>query len=114
MLKEGAFDELFYAIRTISSGKTYLSPKLAKVVVDDYVRKLSDEDTSSISALTAREREVLQLLSEGNSTKEISRILDVSVKTIESYRSHLMAKLDVQSIAELTKIAIREGLTTLD
>jgi DNA-binding NarL/FixJ family response regulator len=114
MLKDCALDELIHAIKVIASNNTYLSPQLTRVIIDDYVNQLSNGDSSGISDLTARERGVLQLLSEGKSTKDAAYVLDVSVKTIETYRNRLMSKLNVQSIAELTKIAIREGLTTLE
>ena len=83
-------------------------------MVEDYVRKISKDTEPDSSVLTGREREVLQLLAEGNSTKEIASHLIVSVKTIETYRQHIMEKLDLHSIADLTKYAIRSGLTSLE
>jgi DNA-binding NarL/FixJ family response regulator len=87
---------------------------VAGVVVSDYVSRLPLAQEADGPALTPREREVLQLLAEGNSTKQIAGQLDVSVKTIETHRSRIMEKLDMRSIAELTKYAIREGLTSLE
>ena len=85
------------------------------VVVDDYVRKLQKTaDDGPASVLTPKEREVLQLLAEGNSTKQIAAALHVSAKTIETHRQNIMNKLEIRSVAELTKFAIREGLTSLD
>jgi DNA-binding NarL/FixJ family response regulator len=101
------------AIKTVLSNRIYLSPQLTNIVIGDYVSHLSADESSAISSLTAREREILQLMAEGNSVKEIAGILNLSAKTIETHRSHLMEKLNAKSIAELTKIAIREGLTSL-
>ena len=85
------------------------------VVVEDYVRRLSESDAETPAAgLTPKEREVLQLLAEGNTTKEIAAALFVSVKTIETHRQHIMQKLDIHSVAGLTKYAIRQGLTELE
>ncbi|MFH1719350.1 MAG: response regulator transcription factor [Planctomycetota bacterium] len=114
ILKECLFDELIQAIGVVTSGGRYLSPKIAEVVVDDYVKHLSNISDSPLSALTGREREVLQLVAEGKSTKEIAMELHVSTKTIEANRRQIMEKLDAHSIAELTKYAVREGLTTLE
>jgi len=114
LLKECASDELLRAIRTLLQGETYLSPKISSIVVKDLVKKQQGEIPSEIFSLSSREREVLQLLAEGKSMKEIAFTLDVSIKTVEAFRKRLMDKLKVNSIAELTKIAIREGLTSLD
>ncbi len=114
LLKECASDELLRAIRTIQQGETYLSPKISSIVVKGLVKQQHGEIPSEIFSLSSREREVLQLLAEGKSMKEIAFTLDVSIKTVEAFRKRLMDKLKVNSIAELTKIAIREGLTSLD
>lgn len=114
LLKECASDELLRAIRTLLQGETYLSPKISSIVVKDLVKQQKGESSSEIDSLSSREREVLQLLAEGKSMKEIAFTLDVSIKTVEAFRKRLMDKLKVNSIAELTKIAIREGLTSLD
>lgn len=113
ILKECLSDELVQAIRTVSSGGRYLSPCITDVVIDDYVKRLSTTPESRIATLTARERQVLQLLAEGKSTKQIALDLHVSSKTIEANRRRIMEKLDIHSIAELTKYAVREGLTSL-
>jgi DNA-binding NarL/FixJ family response regulator len=113
LLKESAFSELVNAIRVVVSNQTYLSPRIAGMVTEDYVHYLSATDSSVRSILTAREREVLQLLAEGKSTKQMAVQLHVSVKTIETHRQKIMDKLDIYSVAELTKYAIREGLTSL-
>jgi len=115
ILKECLFDELVEAIRTVSKGGIYLSPRITGVVVDDYIKHLSGAgERTGLSVLTEREREVLQLLAEGKSTKQIALQLHVSGKTIESNRRNIMDKLDINSVAELTKFAIREGLTSLE
>ncbi len=114
ILKECLFDELVQAIQAVAVGGRYLSPRIADVVVDDYVKRLSTTVDSPLSGLTGREREVLQLVAEGKSTKEIALELHVSTKTIEANRRQIMEKLDVHSVAELTKCAVREGLTTLE
>ena len=111
--KDSAFEELVQAIRTVQDGNIYLSPSAAGVVVDDYLRRSAPAEPSVFSALTAREREVLQLMSEGRNTKQIAMDLHVSIKTIETHRRQIMEKLGLYSVAELTKYAIREGLTTL-
>ncbi len=113
MLKDSAFTELVSAIRVLTSNQIYLSPPIASVVTEDYISKKTKAGFSIHSTLTSREREVLQLLAEGKSTKEISSSLNVSVKTIETHRKKIMEKLNIKSIAGLTKYAIREGLTTL-
>nr|WP_319775882.1 response regulator transcription factor [uncultured Sphaerochaeta sp.] len=114
LLKDGAFEELAGAIRAVANGQTYLSPAIAGAVIQDYLRRISEPDQSVFALLTPREREILQLLSEGKSTKEIASCLTVSVKTIETHRRRIMEKLDIHTIAELTKYAIREGLTSLE
>ncbi len=114
LLKDSAFDELAHAIRIIHEGKTYLSPGITGVLVEDYMEQLTGGGNSATSQLSAREREVLQLIAEGLATKDIAKRLEVSVKTIETHRHNIMNKLDIRSVAELTKYAIREGLTTLE
>jgi len=114
LLKDCAFEELALAIRTVVAGKTYLSPSISGVVVDDYLHRLSKADFSGLEVLTSREREVLQLLAEGKSTKQIALKLHISVKTVETHRRQIMNKLDIHTVAELTKYAIRKGLTSLE
>jgi DNA-binding NarL/FixJ family response regulator len=117
LLKDGAFEELATAIRSVVANKVYLSPRIANVVVDDYVHRTPGQaspETSAFARLTPREREVLQLMAEGRATKEIALDLKVSIKTVETHRRQIMEKLGIHSVAELTKYAIREGLTSLD
>lgn len=113
LLKDSAFEELAAAIQAVVSGQTYLSPKITDVVIKEYLHSQTRSEASVFTILTHREREVLQLLAEGKSTKEIAATLHVSVKTIETHRQQVMDKLDIHSVAELTKYAIREGLTSL-
>lgn len=114
LLKYCAFEELINAIKSVVTNQIYLSPKIADLVIKNFVRHLSKADLSVSSVLTNREREVLQLLAEGKSTKQIASALNVSTKTIEVYRQQIMNKLDIRSVAELTKYAIREGMTSLE
>jgi len=117
--KDCAFEELAAAIRAVAANRTYLSPTIVDVVIKDYFHQLQftqlrKNNTGVFSTLTSREREVTQLLAEGKTVKEIARHISLSVKTIETYRQHIMTKLNTHSIAELTKYALREGLTSLD
>jgi DNA-binding NarL/FixJ family response regulator len=114
ILKECLFDELVAAIRAVAAGGRYLSPRITEVVVDDYVKRLSSGAEAPSASLTSREREVLQLVAEGKSTKQIALELHVSTKTIEANRRQIMEKLGMHSVAELTKYAVREGLTALE
>lgn len=114
LLKDCAFEELIDAIRTVRNGQIYLSSRVAGVVVDEYLHNRPASEVSAYNLLSAREREVLQLLAEGNSTKSIAASLNVSTKTIETHRQQIMEKLNLHSVAELTKYAVKEGLTSLD
>ncbi len=114
LIKDSAFKELDRALRALAANQTYLCSKITRVVVKDYAEKLSLEEAATPAALTARQREVLQLLAEGRTTKQIADRLNVSVKTVETHRRNIMEKLNIFSIARLTKFAIREGLTSLD
>jgi DNA-binding NarL/FixJ family response regulator len=114
LLKDCAFEELVTAIQVVANKGTYLSPGIAGVVVKDYVHHLPQPDTSAFSILTDRQREVLQFLAEGKSTKQIASALNISIKTVETHIQNITKKLDIHNIAELTKYAIREGLTSLD
>ncbi|HHS50897.1 MAG TPA: response regulator transcription factor [candidate division Zixibacteria bacterium] len=114
LLKDCAFEELESAIRVVAVGMSYLSPSIAKVIVRDYINISSGESEAAPNDITHREREVLQLIAEGHSTKQIAFELGVSIKTIETHRRNIMKKLDATSIAELVKAGIRMGLTTLE
>jgi len=109
--KHSTFQELVSAIQNVIANRTYLGSQISGMVVEGYIHRLTEPDDSAYSILTAREREVLQLIAEGKSTKMIAKELFVSTKTVEWHRSQLMKKLKMQSVAELVKYAINEGLT---
>lgn len=113
LLKECAVEELITALRSVSRKALYLSQRLAGDIVRDYINLVSADEFLTSPVLTPREREVLQLIAEGKSTKEIAHSLNVSVKTIETHRRQIMDKLGITSVAALTKYAIKEGLTFL-
>jgi len=113
LVKQCALDELFIAIKTVMKGQTYLSPCISGVVVEYILRNKLKTEATVFSTLTDREREVLQLMAEGRTSKEIATHLNLSVKTIETHRMNIMEKLNIHTVAELTKYAIREGLTSL-
>jgi DNA-binding NarL/FixJ family response regulator len=112
MLKDCAFKDLAKAIRVVMSHKTYLSHEIADIVVKDYLSSNQPIESSAFYLLSPREREVLQLIAEGKTSGQMAESLHVSVKTIESHRQQIMVKLKIKSVAELTKYAIREGLTS--
>lgn len=111
LLKDSATVELDLAISAVLQGKRYLSPGVSGGVLNDYVERLRSDDSTG-NALTPRQREVLTLIAEGQSTKEIARTLDLSVKTIETHRSQLMKQLDVHEVAGLVRFAMRSGLVS--
>ncbi len=113
LLKDSTSQELVLAIRTLAEDRTYLSPEVTGAVIKDFVGRRPEAEASVFSVLTGRQREVLQLTAEGMSTKDIAAQLKVSVKTVETHRHKTMTKLGVHSIAELTKYAVREGLTSI-
>jgi two-component system, NarL family, response regulator NreC len=114
LLKDCAFGELANAIQQVSTGNTYLSPKITDVVVKGYLNKSTDSSNKGGTLLTSREREILQLIAEGLTAKEIAAHVFLSIKTIETHRRNIMQKLNMRSTADLTKYAIREGLVSLD
>jgi len=117
ILKHCAFEELAHAIHTVLRNQVYLSPAIAGIVVQELAEPRTArgrKHASPFSSLTSREREVLQLIAEGHSAREIAQRLNLSVKTVETHRRQMMDKLGLRSVAELTKFAIREGLTSLD
>ena len=114
LLKDCAFIELASAIRQVTTGNTYLSPKIADVVVKGYLNKMSDSSHKDSVLLTSREREILQLIAEGLTAREIAQRVYLSIKTVETHRRNIMQKLNMRSIADLTRYAIQEGLVALD
>lgn len=114
LVKDCAGEELIGAIRTLASGGSYLCSKVTELVISDYAQHAAIAPSSAHATLSAREREVLQLIADGKNTKEIAFLLGISAKTVEVQRSSIMRKLDLHSIAELTKYALREGLTSME
>jgi DNA-binding NarL/FixJ family response regulator len=113
LLKDAATVELELAIMAVARGETYLSPAVSKHVISTYIRRVGGE-AGSLELLTPRQRETLQLVAQGKSTKEIARILHISVKTIETHRAQLMDRLDIHDVAGLVKFALRVGLVKND
>jgi DNA-binding NarL/FixJ family response regulator len=111
MLKDSATAELELALKAVMQGETYLSPPISRQVVEGYVQRVGAEQPASDN-LTPRQRQVLQLIAEGHSTKEIAHRLNLSVKTVETHRAQLMERLQIREIAGLVKYAIRHGLVT--
>lgn len=112
LLKDSAFAEIVEAIETIKQGEKYVDPKVASLLVDEYIQ--TSHGIAAKTQLTKRELEVVRMLANGKTSKEIALITETSVKTIDACRRRLMQKLGINSIAELVKYAIREGLTTVD
>ena len=110
LLKNAGAAELEKAITHVAAGETFLSPSISRQV-SDYIRRVGQEQTPA-DRLTPRQREILQLIAEGNTTKRIAQILNISVKTVETHRSQLMDQLDIHDIAGLVRYAIRLGLVT--
>jgi len=114
MLKECVFDDLVHAIKVIVAGQSYLSPQIATIVLEGITKdSIFDVVNGNHKTLTPRENQILQLLTEGNSAKQIASQLGLSVKTVEATRRQIMEKTEVDNLADLTKYAIREGLTTV-
>jgi DNA-binding NarL/FixJ family response regulator len=113
LLKGAAVSELEVAVTAVARGEMYLSPAVSKQVVDDYVGR-TGAVTGPLDALTPRQREILQLVAEGNTSKDIARRLALSVKTVEAHRAQIMVRLDVHDLARLVRFAVRVGLVTPD
>ncbi|MBW2108774.1 MAG: response regulator transcription factor [Deltaproteobacteria bacterium] len=111
VLKHCAVEELIQAVRAVTTGQTFLSPSVAHVVTSQFVRSGPKARGFGPCSLTAREREVLQLLSEGRSSKQIAATLHLSIRTVEGHRYRIMDKLKIHNLPGLTKFAIRNGLT---
>jgi len=114
VLKAGSFHELLEAIQSVMAGGTYLSPTVAGIVVSEYIKHMSDTETSPLGSLSPRQRELLQLIAEGKNTKQIALAIGVSSKAIEASRRKIMETLGASSLADLVKIAIAGGLTPLE
>ena len=113
LLKDSIDDDLVHAIRSVHDNRGFLSAGLTHLVLEDYVRRLNASGDSRFSSLTRREKEILGMLANGRTSKEIAGDLFISVKTVENHRFQLMKKLDIHNVAELTKFAIRHGLSSL-
>lgn len=114
LLKNSAASELLVAVESVMAGKSYLSPDVTRMVMDEMLgRGTPAAEPSVFGSLTTREREVLQLIAEGKTNKEIAQRLEIGIKTVETYRGQVMDKLNLRSVAELTKYAVRHGLTSL-
>ena len=111
LLKDSADTELIRAVTAIAAGKSFFSPAVASVMLDDYVRHLADKGIADrYDALSEREREIFQLIAEGHSNKEVAEILSISPATVETHRAHILQKLDVHNTAELVLYAVRRGV----
>jgi len=113
LLKDADTSELELAIKAVTRGETYLSPAVSKHITE-YVRRVGEGVHSALERLTPRQREVLQLVAEGHTTQEIARMMNLSVKTVETHRTQLMERLDIHDIAGLVRYAVREGLVILE
>lgn len=109
LLKDAGIAELELAVRAVSRGETFLSPAVSKQLVDDYMRR-REKETSPLERLTPRQREILQLIAEGKTTKDIARKLNLSVKTVETHRTQLMERLDLHDVTALVRFAVKTGL----
>ena len=114
VLKSYLFDELSRALETVLADQRYLSPRITDVIVEDYVRQPATDKTEGPARLTARDRQIIQMLAEGRSVKQIALALHISPKTADASRRKIMQKLGVPSIADLVKYAVREGITSLE
>lgn len=114
LLKESAPLELELALRSVGRGETYLSPPISRKVIESYMQRVSDTTQDALAILSARQREILQLIAEGGSSKEIARRLGLSVKTVETHRAQLMERLQIRDIAGLVRFAIRTGLISAE
>jgi DNA-binding NarL/FixJ family response regulator len=113
LLKDAAATELAAALHAVARGETYLSPAISRQVVDGFLGRVQPE-VDPLAGLTGRQREILQLIAEGKSTKEIASVLDVGVKTVETHRAKLMERLNIHDVAGLVRFAIRSGMISSD
>lgn len=111
LLKESPEADFIQAIRAVSQGKAFFSPSVSRMLVEDYVRQLQDKDIEdSYELLTQREREILQLIAEGKSNKDVANMLNLSLYTVETHRGNIMEKLNLHSVPELILYAVRKGV----
>jgi DNA-binding NarL/FixJ family response regulator len=115
VLKSAAFSELLKAVDEVLAGRLYLAPSVSRTALDDYVRRVRDEVVpSEIERLSARERQVLQLIAESKTSAEIGEVLHISPHTVDTHRRKIMEKLELHNVVDLVKFAIRHGLTSLE
>ena len=114
LLKDSAFKELVKAINAVNDNKTYIGSGITDIIIEDYLHQLNKDTSTSDSPLSERENEVLRLLAEGKNAKEIASLLNVSPKTIETHRQHIMEKLNIHNLVDLVKYAIQTGLISLE
>ena len=113
LIKDADTEELALAMKAVRRGETYLSPPVSRHVISEYVRRTGGE-ANLIDTLSPRQREILQLIAEGNTTKDIANLLHLSIKTVDTHRTQLMDRLDIHEVAGLVRFAIRSGLATTD
>ncbi|MBP1695098.1 MAG: TRAP-type C4-dicarboxylate transporter, periplasmic solute-binding protein [Deltaproteobacteria bacterium] len=114
LIKDSAMTDLTSALRVVYQGDSYLSPSISKMVIEEYIRKAESGEKKGVEdLLSGREREILQLIAEGNSVPQISSLLCISKKTVEAHKTHIMEKLNIHDKVGLIKYAIRSGLTKL-
>jgi two-component system response regulator NreC len=114
LIKDSAMTDLTSALRAVYQGDSYLSPSISKMVIEEYIRKAESGEKKGVEdLLSGREREILQLIAEGNSVPQISNLLCISKKTVEAHKTHIMEKLNIRDKVGLIKYAIRTGLTKL-
>jgi DNA-binding NarL/FixJ family response regulator len=115
VIKKAVPDELVQAIRAVKNGEAYLSPAISQKVIDDYLRRADTAQAEDpYEELTSREKEILQLVAEGNSNKEMATKLHISVNTVTTHRRSLMSKLDLHNVADVTRFAVKKGLVAAD
>jgi len=114
LVKETAFQDLISAIKAVYKNEAFMSPSISKKVINSYIKKAQDDEEKTCEILTTREREILQLIAEGHSSKKIAELLFISPKTVETHRTHIMDKLNIHNRTGLIKYAIRKGMVDVD
>jgi len=114
LVKETAFQDLISAIKAVYKNEAFMSPSISKKVINSYIKRAQNDEQETCEILTTREREILQLIAEGNSSKKIAELLFISPKTVETHRTHIMDKLNIHNRTGLVKYAIRKGIVDVD
>ena len=113
LLKDSSESDVMNAVRAVNSGKAYFSPEISRMLADDYLRQMQQRGVEdSYELLTAREREILQMLAEGKSNKDVANLLNLSLHTVETHRSNILQKLNLHSVPELILYAVRKGIVS--